>query len=226
MPVSRSPVPPSPGFFGKVPARGDFLVRRIPADFQATWEAWLAGFVAAARRALGNEWPHAWLTAPLWHFSLGSNVVPLGGAAGVLIASADRVGRFFPFSIVGAAVASPHADRARLDGWAGSAEALALAALEDDFDPDALDQALRDLGGPPALPGAAGTTGHWPLALEGDWPAWTAAPPGAWQPPGPDQSAWWCRGSDRMGALHLRCQGLPDASLSASMASGGFDRPG
>ncbi|MBU6499855.1 MAG: DUF2094 domain-containing protein, partial [Rhodospirillales bacterium] len=49
--MSHSVTPP--GFFGKVPALGDFLARRLPAGFQATWEAWLSAWVLAAT---GHAW--------------------------------------------------------------------------------------------------------------------------------------------------------------------------
>ncbi len=196
----------APGFFGKVPARGDFLVRRTPAGFQTAWETWLSTLVVAARSGLGAAWPHAWLTAPLWHFTLGRDIVGPFGAAGVLLASVDRVGRFFPLSIIGAA--APRSDL-RADDWARTAEALALGALEDDFDPDRLDAVLRELGPPPAVTGMQRTGGVWRLSIEDDWPArpFDALSESAWLPPGPGQSAWWCRGSDRMVPLHVRAAG-------------------
>src|SRR5690606_36950533 len=30
-----------PGFYGKLPSRGDFVSRRLPADFIGQWDAWL-----------------------------------------------------------------------------------------------------------------------------------------------------------------------------------------
>jgi type VI secretion system protein ImpM len=215
----------APGFFGKVPGRGDFLTRRVPATLLADWEAWLAGLVVAAREALGESWPDDWLTAPLWHFVLGSGVSPPNGAAGVLVASADRVGRLFPFTIIGAADRWHGSDRTALNGWARSAEALTLSALDDDFDPEALDAALLALG-PPAVPGGeARAPGHWLLTLDGDWPseAVDSFANSAQQPPGPDQSAWYCRGSDRLPPTHLRCTRLPDRATAAAMITGDFD---
>lgn len=219
----------APGFFGKLPGRGDFLARRLPAGFQATWEAWLAAWVVAAKQALGAAWPDDWLTAPLWHFRLGRDLIGPDGAAGVMLASVDRVGRFFPFSVLGAAVRSGLTSGLTADGWSRQAEALALAALADDADPDWLDRALRDLGPPPAEDGAAQQAGVWPLAIDGDWPVrgpmrgparGDAA--AAWQPPGPGQSVWWCRGSARMAPVHLRAEGLPDPALAAAMVTGAF----
>jgi type VI secretion system protein ImpM len=237
--MSQSTSPP--GFFGKVPARGDFLDRRMPAGFQSAWESWLSAFVVAARDALGTAWPEAWLTAPLWHFTLGRDIVRPFGAAGVVLASVDRVGRFFPFTIAGVATqqpssssggsspggGSPGGDRSR-DDWARAVEALAVAALDDDFNPDRLDEQLRDLGPPPAVTGAFRPEGVWALPIQDDWPAppLDALADSAWLPPGADQSAWWCRGSDSMAPLHLRVCGLPGPATSAAMVTGRFDLPG
>ncbi len=135
-----------PGFFGKVPARGDFLGRRIPPALAETWDAWLGRLTLAVRAAAGDDWPEAWLTAPLWHFALGARLAPPSGAAGVLVASVDRVGRMFPFTLIGPADGIPD------PAWSEALETEILAALEDGFDPDTLDAALLHLGPPP--PGA------------------------------------------------------------------------
>ena len=214
----------APGFFGKVPAFGDFLSRRLPVRLRDDWEAWLAGLVVAARASLGDDWPNDWLSAPLWHFVLGRTVAPPDGAAGVLIASADRVGRMFPFTIVGAVAGSAGYDLAALAGWDARIEALALGALEDDFNTEALDAALQALGPPPAVTGAKRSTGHWRLLFHGDDPVSAGEQPAdaILQPPGAGQSSWWCRGSARVAPMHLRCTGLPDPETAAAMISGGF----
>jgi type VI secretion system protein ImpM len=145
----------SPGFFGKVPARGDFIGRRVPAGLAASWDDWLGQLTLAARDAAGTAWPEAWLTAPLWHFTLGQTIAPPFGAAGTLVASADRVGRFFPFSIIGPARGIP--DQA----WSAAIEALILDSLDDDFTPDRLDAALDRLGPPPDSPALAPDQSLW-----------------------------------------------------------------
>jgi type VI secretion system protein ImpM len=218
MPAESLPAE-APGFFGKVPALGDFLSRRVPASLRADWEAWLASLVVSARAALGDDWPADWLTAPLWHFVLGKEIAPPDGAAGVLIASADRVGRMFPFTVIGTATGT----NARAD-WDARAEALALGAFDNDFDADALDAALQALGPPPAVMGATRPTGHWRLLFQGDDPIpdHDRQADAMLQPPGTDQSSWWCRGSDRVAPMHLRCAGLPDAETATAMISGGF----
>lgn len=133
-----------PGFFGKLPARGDFLARRVPPGVAAAWDEWLGRLTLAVRDAAGEAWPEAWLTAPLWHFALGARLAPPVGAAGVLVASTDRVGRMFPFTLIGAASGVPG------EAWSVTLEAEILAALDDGFDPDTLDAALLALGPPDA----------------------------------------------------------------------------
>jgi len=213
----------APGFFGKIPSRGDFLSRRIPASVAPAWETWLQDLTLGVRETGERGWQDAWLTAPLWHFSLGRNLAGPHGAAGVLVASADRVGRLFPFTVIGAATPGSSTDPAE---WARQAEGLAVAALGDDFDPGTLDEALMALGPPPAPQGPNRPGGIWPLVLDGDWPEAgdplaedEAAQPG----PGPDQSEWWCRGSDRIGPVRLRCTGLPGRRTATAMVLGGED---
>ncbi|MBV8912018.1 MAG: type VI secretion system-associated protein TagF [Acetobacteraceae bacterium] len=213
----------SPGFFGKIPSRGDFLSRRLPSSVATAWENWLQALTTGVRAAGKRGWQDAWLTAPLWHFVLGRNLAGPHGAAGVLVASADRVGRLFPFTVIGAAALESSASAA---DWARQAEGLAVAALDDAFDPVHLDEALNALGPPLAPQGPNRAAGVWPLVLDGDWPEPgdplaedEAAQPG----PGPDQSEWWCRGSDRVGPVRLRCYGLPGTQTATAMVLGGAE---
>ncbi len=217
----------APGFFGKVPARGDFLSRRLPPEVAAVWENWLDALILAVRGTGERGWQDAWLTAPLWHFVLGRGLAPPEGAAGVLVASADRVGRLFPFSVIGRG----HVGAAHAAGeWARRAEALALSAMEEEFDPGTLDAGLSELGPPPPVGGASRPVGVWPLVLDGEWPIArdplaeeAAAQTGA----GPEQSEWWCRGSDRVVPVRLRCSGLPAPLVARAMVLGGADlQPG
>jgi type VI secretion system protein ImpM len=222
---------PAPGFFGKVPARGDFVSRRVPAALRSDWESWLAALTVAARDALGSSRPDEWLTAPLWHFMLGSGIAPPDGAAGVLVASADRVGRLFPFTIIGAVSGSVASDWPALNIWAGAAEALTLKALTDDFDPDVLDAELISIGPPPGLACAkmgesTPRGGHWHLLFDDDGPHHVGDDDSALQFPGPEQSVWYTSGSERVPPMHLRCVKLPDRATAAAMITGGFDFPG
>ncbi|HEY4042875.1 MAG TPA: type VI secretion system-associated protein TagF [Rhodopila sp.] len=53
-------------FFGKIPARGDFVRGELPHDFPARWDAWIASVLPTALAAVGEHW----LEAPVWRFGL------------------------------------------------------------------------------------------------------------------------------------------------------------
>ena len=42
------------GFFGKLPARGDFVRAGLPRDFVDPWDAWLQRVLAGSRDAAGR----------------------------------------------------------------------------------------------------------------------------------------------------------------------------
>ena len=66
-------LPQVPGIYGKVPARGDFVSRRLDSDFIGGWDAWLREVMSQSRKALGARWLECFLSAPVWRF-----VVPPG----------------------------------------------------------------------------------------------------------------------------------------------------
>ena len=65
----------SVGFFGKLPAVGDFVRRRVDDAVVDTWDAWLQGAMASSRDALGDRWLDLYLTAPMWRFFASPGVL-------------------------------------------------------------------------------------------------------------------------------------------------------
>ena len=58
------------GFYGKLPARGDFVRAGLPRDFTDPWDDWLQTVVAGSRALMGEAWLPAFLEAPVWRFTL------------------------------------------------------------------------------------------------------------------------------------------------------------
>ncbi|TIX11933.1 MAG: type VI secretion system-associated protein TagF, partial [Mesorhizobium sp.] len=77
-----------PGFYGKIPATGDFVSRRLTGDFVRVWDRWLAQHLVPL---IGLE---SWPRATALHFLAGPSC--FGASAGIVVQSADRVGRQFP----------------------------------------------------------------------------------------------------------------------------------
>jgi type VI secretion system protein ImpM len=143
----------TPGWYGKLPSLGDFASRRLPPHFVEPWDAWLAQGLAAWRDS-SPDWLAAYLAAPSWCFVLGPEVLPPApGAsrpgpawAGVLMPSVDRVGRYFPLTIAGPVQSLQGISTLRLAHWLTQAAARAVDALQQDWGPDRLDEALGELG--------------------------------------------------------------------------------
>ena len=149
-----SDLPSPPGWHGKLPSLGDFASRRLDAGFVEAWDHWLAAGLLGLRESNPAGWLDAYLESPSWRFLLMPGVLP-GDAgrqawAGVLMPSVDRVGRYFPLSIVqplGELPASTQQMQA-LWHWLGRLDELAGDALHDDWSVDQLEGELARMSGP------------------------------------------------------------------------------
>jgi type VI secretion system protein ImpM len=158
----------APGWHGKLPSLGDFASRRLVPAFVDAWDGWLAAGMLAMRDADPAGWLTAYLASPTRRFVLAPGVLP-GEAgrqawAGVLMPSVDRVGRYFPFTIVLALGELP-ASTQQMQGlwsWLGRLDELAADALQDDWSVARLEAELARM----ALPDlqAMAPAGVGPLA--------------------------------------------------------------
>lgn len=158
-----------PGWHGKLPSLGDFASRRLDAAFIDAWDGWLAAGLLALRENNPAGWLDAYLASPSWRFLLLPGVLPgeagAQGYAGVLMPSVDRVGRYFPFTVVqplGDAPVSTQQMRA-LWYWLGRLDELAADALQDDWGVERLESELARMAAPDLAPLAA-AGGPGPLA--------------------------------------------------------------
>ena len=88
------------GLFGKLPSHGDFLRRRASDAFVDAWDAWLRECLADSREALGERWLDVYLTSPAWRFVCAAGACGPAPVIGLMVPSVDRVGRYFPFTLV------------------------------------------------------------------------------------------------------------------------------
>ncbi len=177
------------GFYGKLPARGDFVRGALPRDFTDRWDAWLAPAIAGSRERMGEAWLPAFLEAPVWRFALSAGLCGVRAALGLMLPSVDRAGRYFPltFAALYGDGTAPGDDPVWLDGC----EAAGRAALEQDAGPEQLGAML---GMPEATECAAGR-----------------------METGTMQSIWWTDGAPLVPATRFVLTGLPDASVYATM---------
>ena len=146
-----------PGWYGKIPALGDFASRRLKPEFVAGWDSWLQHSIASSRATLGERWLDCYLTSPIWRFALLPGAFDASAWAGLLMASVDKVGRHFPLTLAleldADACPDPLGAALGAQGWYAELERAALAALDLDFTADDLERELSQLPFPPPAPG-------------------------------------------------------------------------
>lgn len=144
------------GFFGKLPAAGDFVARGIPAGLRGPLDHWLTNGIAALVRS-ATVWPEGGVRA----------VVMLNDALWLLVVepSVDAVGRIYPLTaccpLGGAALTGA-------DVWGDVAWAALLQATEQNASADALGDLLERISPP--------VEGEVPLNAAVMW--WDGTPPG------------------------------------------------
>jgi len=134
------------GFFGKLPAHGDFIFRELPPSFINVIDRWLQGYVGSSQEQLGESWLDIYLTSPIWRFAFSAGVVDHNAWVGIVLPSVDRVGRYFPLVVATCVPANinPSAFMALRLNWYQSLEEAALRALDGSLTVDALVEELND----------------------------------------------------------------------------------
>lgn len=231
-----------PGIYGKVPVRGDFVVRRLPRSFVEPWDSWLQEAMTCSREQLGEDWLPTYLTSPIWCFVLSAGLCSEQVMAGLLMPSVDKVGRYFPLVLAAPVLGCVNPAALPITGseWFEQAESLLLVALEDDLDLAAFDDKLRSIGVPDCGPRMSGAAN---CLLEE-----TGFSSNSWRQPLPsisdlssayfdivDQnfatnyrcySLWWTSGSEDVEGSFVVSEGLPRMSGFAAFLGGGWERWG
>jgi type VI secretion system protein ImpM len=205
---------PTMGLYGKLPCNGDFLQRRLPQEFVDVWDAWVRESMAASRSQLAERWLDIYLTAPVWRFVLAPGLCGNHTYAGVFLPSVDRVGRYFPLTVVARWKAAEVAlsSVSSQERWFDAAESLALQALESiTLEAEEFDRSVIGLGAQieAGLEGRTVSPGRSELAELSELER-TLYP----------LTLWWTEGSYEVGSDLLCITGLPKAASFASMLSG------
>jgi type VI secretion system protein ImpM len=232
------------GYFGKIPANGDFVRHRLPPEFISQWDQWLQSGIASSKVQLGADgWLDTYLTSPVWRFALSEGVCNEQAWAGIMLPSVDRVGRYFPLTL-----AAPVTSNERLfsvaqndEDWFVEVERAALSTLDQKIDVEQFTIEADSLSAPPN-------------ARTENEPRFTAAPESNYEntdhwlidvaPPNqlirstfflvqsillrdlPHLSLWWTGGSERVQPCVFISAGLPPASGFVALLDGNWDQWG
>ncbi|WP_105386345.1 type VI secretion system-associated protein TagF [Neorhizobium alkalisoli] len=138
------------GFFGKLPTHGDFVSTGLSRNVQGALDNWLQGGLQAMQQELGEEWERRFRSMSAWRFIIERGLWGPATLAGVIVPSADRVGRSFPLVIAAQLHGfADHPRRLYLDAtWFTASEAIAETIATRDFDIGHFTASLKRLRNP------------------------------------------------------------------------------
>ena len=217
------------GLFGKLPAKRDFMAMRIPRTVLEPYENWLQSALAISRNDLGFGWEDMYLVAPIWRFWIGPSVFG-NTCAGAIMPSVDKVGRYFPLTIMYIGSTGPDENIPMLtgfDGWYQSVESQLLDCLRDDIEVD-VNSILLNLSDPIPVPNESRVAvsrfhrglsfvGHPSQSIE-DFVA--SSREAHFNMDAAGRSFWWSKGPEEgIPKLHA-VEGLPDPHFFSQMLGG------
>ncbi|MFI8616878.1 type VI secretion system-associated protein TagF [Acidovorax sp. NPDC077693] len=139
----------SVAWYGKLPSLGDFAGRRMSHALTTEWDSWLRAGMDELRRTDDTGWPDTFVNAPLWFFiarvaASGSPVI------GALAPSMDRVGRYYPLTVMATAprAGCALADDAAVKAFLAGARAAIVDARRRTLSVDELDRRVNQLPSP------------------------------------------------------------------------------
>ena len=224
------------GYYGKLPARGDFVGKGLPRSFIDPWDTWSRTAMYAGKQQLGNTWLNSYLTSPPYWYVLSPHNCGEQIWMGVVIPSVDSVGRYFPLTLCRTASisANPLLLFKQHSQWFSDAERLLISCLQDGFQLENFEQDLQHLSldesgtvmqaslqhyEHSAWRVAANSLDHrmnaYPILLEDVLKSFCMA-----------YSVWKTEGSQHIPASLLVSQGLPPFAGIASMLDGDWQNAG
>jgi type VI secretion system protein ImpM len=194
------PADARPGFYGKLPSRGDFVRENLPRDFAYNWDAWWQRGLAETQRRPQEEWLDAWLEAPVWRFVLPPGLCGAGGVLGLWMPSVDKAGRYFPLTIAATAENDWATCVGPMTSFLEEAEAAGRDALEQDLPPAALARRIQE--------------------------AFTASDAPTLAPEvNAGEAAWWTAGGPRVAARFEAGAALPEGGRFAALIDDRWGEP-
>jgi type VI secretion system protein ImpM len=189
------------GFFGKLPAHGDFVRSGLPSATMQRWDEAISHALIICRKVLEDRWRHTWLGAPIWRFALPPGMCGLEPLLGICIPSTDKVGRLFPLMIaVTCTGATPRRMVCYGAAWLDAAEVAGRSAIADNLTSGQLKSLI-----PPPPDFTVTADAGLPYNLQ----------------PRPRAGVWWTKGVPLVGAQGLVLDAMPDGATLMAMLDGG-----
>lgn len=137
-------------WFGKIPAVGDFCGDSMPQAVESELDRWISDCLRNCEQLYGQDWLQLYFSAPMSGFYWPSGVCRSLGqnhAVGILMPSVDKAGRAYPLIVLQVLEPQPNPEQTKvsLQQWLMKVHTICSQTLEDDWPPEALNQALSEL---------------------------------------------------------------------------------
>ena len=136
------------GWYGKTPATGDFISRRLAKSTVDRLDAWLQAGMTALRDAAPRSWEVSYASAPIWNALLPASLLTPEASLVVVAPSFDRVGRRFPLCLVTAIDDRTLRRITSLPGYCADVSRLVDDWLHAQVDADEVDRRLPLVAAP------------------------------------------------------------------------------
>ncbi len=136
--------PLTSGFWGKLPARGDFVRSGLSHGFTQAWDGWVSAMLTASHVTLGALWRDTWIAAPVWRFCLRPQLCGQNAVIGLFLPSIDRIGQPYPLTFAAEFNISTAPSPATI-AWLDAAELAGRAAVSDGLIPQSIAARLPEL---------------------------------------------------------------------------------
>lgn len=217
---------PFVGWFGKLPAVGDFAGRGLPLLLREDVYGWFAAGMARLLDQHGERWQETFQLAPVWHFAINADVWDAHALVGCVAPSRDRIGRCSPLlamrSIESDRIAThlpPHCD------WSCKVESMLRRVVGEGLDVESVQYGLKaSLATDPPLAARGACAGGILADLgigDGDRPngfSWPDLPERFAERKG--RSFWWAEPSPCRPPRQVIHNGVPDAELFELLMAG------
>lgn len=224
------------GLYGKLPAHGDFITRDLPPAFINIWDEWLQRGMLCSQEELGDNWLDIYLTSPIWRFAISTGAIDDNNWAGIMIPSVDRVGRYFPFTLVAKLSSGSNAfEMISSEGsWYRNLENIALEGLDGHLDVDEMHTELQSVQGlnqsimTTTNKSVQAVSGHISISMDFEEQLPSSVYPGLLEyllkKDGQSYSVWHSLGSDLVKPCFLLSKGLPPARGLTALIDGNWEQ--
>jgi len=212
------------GWFGKLPALGDFAGKALPLSLRNQIHTWCAQGMDNLTQQQGENWKAAYQLAPVWRFVMDAHVWDSKPLQGCIAPSMDRIGRYSPLlalrSMDDASIKTPQLPYSH---WLQRVEILLRQVIRGELNIENIQHELESALEVERLTESqnnhpVNTLKNLNITTRFSWLNWVEGVSGRKK-----RSFWWVESPTQKTAQTIIHNGAPDEELFALLMTGWVD---